>query len=65
MVPLVVSGEDASDLEAGTLHCAAGGSASVPSGPFPLVLEVQIKGRFEAAEALPRDDRIDQGDGKH
>src|SRR5215813_1492890 len=43
-VPLVASGENGSDLEAGTLHCAAGDLASVASGTFPLVLEAQVKG---------------------
>jgi hypothetical protein len=43
-VSLGASGEDAWDLEAGTLHGAAADLASMASGTFPLVLEAHVKG---------------------
>jgi hypothetical protein len=43
-VPLVASGDDALDLEAGALHGAAADLASVASRTLPLVLEAQVKG---------------------
>jgi hypothetical protein len=37
---------------------------TLASGTVPSVLEVQVTSSFETAEALSRDNRIDQGDGK-
>ncbi len=34
----------------------------LPSGAFPLILEAQIKGAFEQAKTLIRDDQLDQRD---
>jgi putative transposase len=56
-------GQNGSDLETGPLHYPAGDTSRLPPWTLPCVLETQIEGVREKAEALARDDCLDQGDG--
>jgi len=56
------SGQDGFGLETGALPRSAGDTFARASGALPLVLEAQIEGACEKAEALARNDQLDQGD---
>ncbi len=61
--PPGASGKSDSVLETGALPCPARDAAALASGALPRVLEAQIQGELEEAEADARDHRLDQGNG--
>ena len=60
---LLVSNQDGPDLETGAFPRPAGDTPRGPRELFRWFTEAQIKETFEEAEALARDDQLDQGDG--
>jgi len=56
--------QDGPNLETGSVPCPARDAPTLAPWAFPPVLEAQIEGTCEKAEALARDDQLDQGDGR-